>query len=144
MAPRDRRDAPIRVLLAKPGLDGHDRGVRLVLRALRDAGMEVVYTGLRATPEGIVKAALQEDVEVIGLSSLSGAHERHFLRVAEILRDEGASDIVLFCGGIIPQGDRERLERAGFAAVFGPGTPLTDIVDFLKQRLRPSETESDA
>ncbi len=127
---------PIRVLLAKPGLDGHDRGIRLVLRALRDAGMEVIYTGLRATPEGIVRAAFEEDVDAIGLSSLSGAHERHFLRVAELLRKEEVDDILLFGGGIIPSQDIAKLKEAGFAAVFTPGTPLDDIVSFLERELR--------
>ncbi len=128
---------PIRVLLAKPGLDGHDRGVRLVLRALRDAGMEVVYTGLRATAEGIVQAALQEDVEAIGLSSLSGAHEQHFHRVAQLLKDKNADDVVLFCGGIIPQGDVDALRQAGFDGIFPPGTKLDSIVEFLHSKLRP-------
>ena len=132
---------PIRVLLAKPGLDGHDRGIRLILRALRDAGMEVIYTGLRATPEGIVNAALQEDVDAIGLSSLSGAHEQHFHRVAAILREKKAGDILLFCGGIIPKADGERLRKAGFEGIFSPGTALDEIVRFVTDRLRPSPEE---
>ena len=136
-----RREAPIRVLLAKPGLDGHDRGVRLVLRALRDAGMEVIYTGLRASPEHIVAAAIQEDVEAIGLSSLSGAHEEHFLRVATLLESKNVADVLLFGGGIIPKRDRDRLRAAGYRGIFSPGTPLADIVDFLKQELRPKERE---
>ena len=135
-------NAPIRVLLAKPGLDGHDRGVRLVLRALRDAGMEVIYTGLRATADGIVRAALQEDVEAIGLSSLSGAHEQHFHKVAELLEQENASDILLFCGGIIPQSDVDALREAGFDGIFPPGTPLNSIVEFLQGKLRPEGASS--
>ncbi|MFN0057490.1 MAG: cobalamin B12-binding domain-containing protein [Planctomycetota bacterium] len=138
MSSASRGDVPIRVLLAKPGLDGHDRGVRLVLRALRDAGMEVIYTGLRATAEEIVRAALEEDAEAIGLSSLSGAHERHFLRVAELLRQQGADDVLLFCGGIIPKADWDQLKAAGYRAVFAPGTPLQEIVDFLRAQLRPN------
>ncbi|MCI0651942.1 MAG: cobalamin B12-binding domain-containing protein [Planctomycetes bacterium] len=129
---------PIRVLLAKPGLDGHDRGVRLVLRALRDAGMEVIYTGLRATPEQIVKAAIDEDVEAIGLSSLSGAHQTHFARIASLLAEKEMSDVLLFCGGIIPQDDAAALKRAGFQGIFAPGTPLEEIVSFLRARLRPA------
>ncbi|MCA8961404.1 MAG: cobalamin B12-binding domain-containing protein [Planctomycetes bacterium] len=133
-------DRPIRVLLAKPGLDGHDRGIRLVLRALRDAGMEVIYTGLRATPEEIVRAAIDEDVEAIGLSSLSGAHETHFAEVSRRLAEEDASDILLFCGGIIPQGDLPKLHAAGFDGVFPPGTPLDDIVHYLRSKLRPDSS----
>ncbi len=139
----DRSQSPIRVLLAKPGLDGHDRGIRLVLRVLRDAGMEVIYTGLRATPGEIIRAALDEDVEAIGLSSLSGAHDQHFLEVSRLLAEQGASDVLLFCGGIIPKADVPRLKEAGFDGVFPPGTPLDAIVQFLKDRLRPSsESES--
>ncbi|MEE8142349.1 MAG: cobalamin B12-binding domain-containing protein [Planctomycetota bacterium] len=129
-------EAPIRVLLAKPGLDGHDRGITLVVRALRDAGMEVIYTGLRATPEGIVAAAIQEDVEAIGLSSLSGAHEHHFQQVAELLQNEQVTDKLLFCGGIIPKKDLAELKKAGFRGIFPPGTPLDDIVEFLRRELR--------
>ncbi len=130
-------EVPIRVLLAKPGLDGHDRGVTLVVRALRDAGMEVIYTGLRATPEGIVAAAIQEDVEAIGLSSLSGAHEHHFQQVAEQLKKEQITDKLLFCGGIIPKKDHSQLKKCGFRGIFPPGTPLDDIVEFLRRELRP-------
>ena len=133
---------PIRVLLGKPGLDGHDRGVRVVLRALRDAGMEVIYTGLRATAEEIVAAALEEDVEAIGLSSLSGAHDAHFARVAELLKERDATDIVLFCGGVIPQEDVPRLESIGFQGVFPPGTRLDEIIGFLEGRLRPSNGDA--
>ena len=136
------RTGPIRVLLAKPGLDGHDRGIRLVLRALRDAGMEVIYTGLRATPNSIVRAALAEDVEAIGLSSLSGAHQQHFTAVGELLAKEGAEDILLFGGGIIPKGDIAALEKAGFSLLYPPGTPLEKIVTDLRTRLRPADTPS--
>lgn len=129
---------PIRVLLAKPGLDGHDRGVRLVLRALRDAGMEVVYTGLRATVDEIVHIAIEEDVEAIGLSSLSGGHGLHFLELSQRLRERGCGDILLFCGGIIPREDVEALRSAGYEGVFPPGTPLEEIVRFLNDRLRPA------
>ncbi len=135
-------EAPIRVLLAKPGLDGHDRGIRLVLQALKEAGMEVIYTGLRATPEEIVRAAIDEDVEAIGLSSLSGAHDQHFARVSELLRQQDGADILLFCGGIIPKGDRERLEAAGYRGIFPPGTPLQTIVEFLQAELRPGAESS--
>ncbi|MFQ5653494.1 MAG: cobalamin B12-binding domain-containing protein [Planctomycetota bacterium] len=130
---------PIRVLLAKPGLDGHDRGIRLVIRALRDAGMEVIYTGLRATPEGIVQAAIEEDVEAIGLSSLSGAHGQHFHQVARLLHERGADEVLLFCGGIIPRADAAALEEAGFELIFPPGTALEAIVRALRERLRPDE-----
>ena len=133
------RTGPIRVLLAKPGLDGHDRGIRLVLRALRDAGMEVIYTGLRATPNSIVQAALAEDVEAIGLSSLSGAHQQHFTAVSDLLKKEGAEEILLFGGGIIPKKDVEELRKAGFSFLYPPGTSLETIVDELKAQLRPKE-----
>ena len=137
MANSNGRTGPIRVLLAKPGLDGHDRGIRLVLRALRDAGMEVIYTGLRATPNSIVQAALAEDVEAIGLSSLSGAHQQHFTAVSELLKKEGAEEILLFGGGIIPNKDVEELRAAGFSLLYPPGTPLETIVEELKTKLRP-------
>ncbi|MGA1779613.1 MAG: cobalamin B12-binding domain-containing protein [Planctomycetota bacterium] len=139
--PASRRSGPIRVLLAKPGLDGHDRGIRLVLRALRDAGMEVIYTGLRATPGSIVRAALAEDVEAIGLSSLSGAHQQHFTAVREQLEAEGADDILLFGGGIIPRNDAEELRAAGFTFLYPPGTPLDRIVGDLRAHLRPESEE---
>lgn len=132
---------PIRVLLAKPGLDGHDRGVRLVLRALRDSGMEVIYTGLRATAEQIVRAAIEEDVEAIGLSSLSGAHEEHFMEVSRLLEEAGAAEVLLFGGGIIPKDDVERLAGAGFELLYPPGTSLGKIVEDLETRLRPGEEE---
>lgn len=123
---------PIRVLIGKVGLDGHDRGVKLVARALRDAGMEVVYTGLHQTPEQVVSAAIQEDVDAIGLSVLSGAHKTLFVRVLELLKEQGADDIVVFGGGIIPDEDLPTLHTAGIRAVFRPGTPMIEIVDFLK------------
>lgn len=126
-------DRRIRVLIAKPGLDGHDRGAKVVARALRDAGMEVIYTGLRQTPEMIVSAAIQEDVDAIGLSILSGAHMHYFREVKRLLEEGGASDILLFGGGIIPDEDVPRLKELGVAAVFGPGTSTQDIVDFLKR-----------
>ncbi|MFN4070333.1 MAG: cobalamin B12-binding domain-containing protein [Thermus caldifontis] len=126
-------DRRIRVLIAKPGLDGHDRGAKVVARALRDAGMEVIYTGLRQTPEMIVSAAIQEDVDAIGLSILSGAHMHYFREVKRLLDEQGASDILLFGGGIIPDEDVPRLKELGVAAVFGPGTSTQEIVDFLKR-----------
>ncbi|GAA5335505.1 MULTISPECIES: cobalamin B12-binding domain-containing protein [Thermus] len=126
-------DRRIRVLIAKPGLDGHDRGAKVVARALRDAGMEVIYTGLRQTPEMIVSAAIQEDVDAIGLSILSGAHMHYFREVKRLLEEQGASDILLFGGGIIPDEDVPKLKELGVAAVFGPGTSTQDIVDFLRQ-----------
>ena len=129
----------IRVLLAKPGLDGHDRGVKVIIRALRDAGMEVIYTGIRAAPEAIARAALEEDVDAVGISNLSGAHRTLFPECAEALRQAGVDldRVVLFGGGTIPSGDREALISAGFRAVFGPGTPLAEIVDFLRREARP-------
>jgi methylmalonyl-CoA mutase C-terminal domain/subunit len=130
MAHVDRR---IRVLIAKPGLDGHDRGAKVVARALRDAGMEVIYTGLRQTPEMIVSAAIQEDVDAIGLSILSGAHMHYFREVKRLLEEQGASDILLFGGGIIPDEDVPKLRELGVAAVFGPGTSTQEIVDFLRR-----------
>ena len=127
-------ERPIRVLIAKPGLDGHDRGAKVVARALRDAGMEVVYTGIRQTPQMIAEAALQEDVQVVGLSILSGAHLELFPRVIEELRSRGVDDVLLFAGGIIPQGDIEAVKAMGFAAVFGPGTDTREVIDFLNQQ----------
>ncbi|MCF2136737.1 MAG: cobalamin B12-binding domain-containing protein [Candidatus Thorarchaeota archaeon] len=126
----------IRVLVAKPGLDGHDRGAKVVARALRDAGMEVIYTGLRQTPEMIVRAAVDESVDVIGLSILSGAHMALFPRIMELLREEGADDIIVIGGGIIPEDDVPELKKAGIAEVFGPGTPLNEIVDFIKEHVK--------
>ncbi|MFH0816702.1 MAG: cobalamin B12-binding domain-containing protein [Methanobacteriota archaeon] len=126
----------IRVLIAKPGLDGHDRGAKVVARALRDAGFEVVYTGLHQTPEQIASAAIQEDVDAVGLSCLSGAHMTLFPKVVELLREKGAKDIAVSGGGIIPEEDVPKLKKAGIKAVFGPGTPLQDIVDFHKKAVR--------
>lgn len=120
----------IRVLIAKPGLDGHDRGAKIVARALRDAGMEVIYTGLHQTPEQIVETAIQEDVDVIGLSCLSGAHMTLFPRVTSLLKERGAGDILVTVGGIIPEEDIPKLKESGISAVFGPGTPLEDIIEF--------------
>lgn len=125
----------IRVVVGKPGLDGHDRGVKVIARALRDAGMEVVYTGLHQTPEQIVETALQEDADGIGLSILSGAHMTLCARVAELLRERDATDIVLFVGGIIPEEDFPALRELGVAAVFTPGTPTTDIIDWVRAHL---------
>ena len=124
--------APIRVLIGKVGLDGHDRGVKLIARALRDAGMEVIYTGLHQTPEQVVSAAIQEDVDAIGLSMLSGAHNTLFIRVLELLKEQGADEIVLFGGGIIPDEDVPKLRAAGVKALFRPGTTMNEVVDFVK------------
>ena len=129
----------IRVLIAKPGLDGHDRGAKVVARALRDAGMEVIYTGLRQTPEMIVEAAVQEDVDVVGLSILSGAHMTLFPRVLHLLRESGMDDVIVVGGGIIPQEDISALEGIGVDAVFGPGTPLTEIVHTLQNLAKPGQ-----
>jgi len=126
---------PLKILIAKPGLDGHDRGALVVARALRDAGMEVVYTGLRQTPEQIVEAALQEDVHAIGISILSGAHNYLLDRVMELLREKGMEDVLVFVGGIIPDQDIARLRKLGVAEVFQPGSHLGDIVQFLRERL---------
>ena len=122
----------IRVVVAKPGLDGHDRGVKVVARALRDAGIEVVYTGLHQTPEQIVETALQEDADAVGLSVLSGAHMTLFARVVELLADRGADDVVVFGGGIIPDEDIPKLAELGVAKVFTPGSPTQDIVDWVR------------
>jgi methylmalonyl-CoA mutase, C-terminal domain len=121
----------IRVLIAKPGLDGHDRGAKIIARALRDAGMEVIYTGLRQTPEMIASAAVQEDVQVIGLSILSGAHNTLCPRLMELLREKGAEDIMVLVGGIIPEADIPGLKQAGIAEVFLPGTSTQQIIDFI-------------
>jgi len=126
-----KRKRPIRVLVAKPGLDGHDRGAKVVAAALRDAGMEVIYTGLHQTPEMIASAAVQEDVDVVGLSILSGAHMTLFPRVRQLLGDAGCGDVILLGGGIIPQEDVAALERQGVAKLFGPGTPTAEIVGFI-------------
>ncbi|MCZ2074912.1 MAG: cobalamin B12-binding domain-containing protein [Bryobacteraceae bacterium] len=125
-------DAPIRVLVAKPGLDGHDRGAKVIARALRDAGMEVIYTGLRQTPEMIVNAASQEDVRVIGLSILSGAHNAIVPRIMELLREHEMTDVLVIVGGIIPDEDVQELKKHGVAAVFQPGASLGEIVEFIR------------
>ena len=124
----------IRVLVAKPGLDGHDRGAKVIARALRDAGMEVIYTGLRQTPEMIVNAALQEDVDVIGLSILSGAHNAIVPRVMDLLRQHKMDDVLVVVGGIIPDQDVEPLKKAGVAGIFQPGTAMEEIVNFIRSR----------
>ena len=123
--------APIRVVVAKPGLDGHDRGAKVVARALRDAGMEVIYTGLHQTPEQIVETAIQEDADLVGLSVLSGAHMTLFARVLELLRERDAEDIVVFGGGIIPHADRAELTEMGVARIFTPGATTREIVDWV-------------
>ena len=133
---RPRRSVPIRVLIAKPGLDGHDRGAKVVARALRDAGMEVIYTGLRQSPDEIVRAALEEDVDLIGLSILSGAHMALFPRVLALLKQRRAGNIPVFAGGIIPDDDARRLRRAGIRAIFGPGTSLGEIVETAQKLAR--------
>ena len=130
-------DRKIRVLVAKPGLDGHDRGAKVIARALRDAGMEVIYTGLRQTPEIVVPASLQEDVEVIGLSILSGAHNVIVPRVLDLLKQNHMDDVLLVVGGIIPDQDVEGLKHAGVAAVFQPGTPMDAIIEFIRGNVKP-------
>ena len=132
----------IRVIIAKPGLDGHDRGAKVVARALRDAGVEVIYTGLHQTPEQIVAAALQEDADAIGLSILSGAHMTQFSRVLELLRERDAADITVFGGGIIPDADIAELERMGVAKIFTPGATTTEIVDWVHSALGTAEPVS--
>jgi methylmalonyl-CoA mutase C-terminal domain/subunit len=127
----------IRVLVAKPGLDGHDRGAKVVARALRDAGMEVIYTGLRQTAEMIVNAALQEDVDCIGLSILSGAHNAIVPRVMELLRQQGLDDVLVVVGGIVPEADAEALRQAGVAAVFAPGSRMDEIIGFIQTHVAP-------
>jgi len=125
----------IRILVAKPGLDGHDRGAKVVARALRDAGMEVIYTGIRQTPEMIVEAALQEDVDVVGLSILSGAHRELFPPIVEGLKKKGMTDVLVVAGGIVPDEDIPVLQKLGIKAVFGPGTPTSKIAEFIKSEL---------
>lgn len=127
------RTAGLRVLIAKPGLDGHDRGAKVIARALRDAGFEVVYTGIRQTPTMIAEAALQEDVDAIGLSILSGAHMTLFPRIMDELRSRGLDDVVVWAGGIIPEADAQRLKDSGIRAVFGPGSPTTETIEFLNR-----------
>jgi methylmalonyl-CoA mutase C-terminal domain/subunit len=125
----------IRVLIAKPGLDGHDRGAKVVARALRDAGMEVIYTGIRQTPQMIAEAALQEDVDVVGLSILSGAHMELFPRIVNELKTRGVDDVLLFAGGIIPEEDTPALQNLGFTAIFRPGTSTTDIIEYVRSHV---------
>ena len=131
------RKRKTRIMVAKPGLDGHDRGARIIARAYRDAGFEVVYTGLHQTPEEIVEAAIQEDVDMIGLSSLAGAHRYLFPRTVDLLKERGADDIVVCGGGIIPDDDIPRLKKAGIAEIFTPGTPLDDIVKWVEENVKP-------
>ena len=134
----ERPGSPIRVVVAKPGLDGHDRGAKVVARALRDAGMEVVYTGLHQTPEQIVEAAIQEDADAVGLSVLSGAHMTLFAKVVDLLTQRDASDIVVFGGGIIPDDDLPELKRMGVATVFTPGATTTEIVEWVRANVDPN------
>jgi methylmalonyl-CoA mutase C-terminal domain/subunit len=133
------RNPPLRIVIAKPGLDGHDRGAKVVARALRDAGMEVIYTGLHQTPEQVVETALQEDAHAIGLSILSGAHMTLFRRVLELLKERDALDIVVFGGGIIPDADIAPLKEMGVAEVFTPGTTTTSIVEWVAQHVSPAD-----
>ncbi len=132
-------DRPLKVLIAKPGLDGHDRGAKVLARGLRDEGFEVVYTGLRQTPDMIVTAALQEDVDVVGMSILSGAHMTLVPRVLDLLRDRGMGDVLVTLGGIIPDDDVEQLRAAGVAGVFGPGTTIREVADFIRANATPRE-----
>ena len=125
----------IKVIVAKPGLDGHDRGAKVVARALRDAGMEVVYTGIFQTPESILRAVIQEDADVLGLSSLSGAHLEYALEISQLLKQNGAEDVLFLVGGTIPADDAEQLRSVGVAEVFGPGTPTSEIISFIEQRV---------
>jgi methylmalonyl-CoA mutase, C-terminal domain len=137
-------DRPIRVLIAKPGLDGHDRGAKVIARALRDAGMEVVYTGLRQTAEMIVNAAVQEDVDAVGLSVLSGAHMHYFREVTALLRERGASDVLLFGGGIVPDQDLPALRDLGVGRIFTPGTSTQEVVAFLRETVRARRRDGEA
>ncbi|HUT52966.1 MAG TPA: cobalamin B12-binding domain-containing protein [bacterium] len=129
-------EAKIRVVVAKPGLDGHDRGAKVVARALRDAGMEVIYTGLRQTPEQIVSAVVQEDADVLGLSILSGAHDYLFPRIVELLKKEGREDVMVLAGGIFPPEDVDGLKKLGIAELFGPGANTDEVVNFIKEHVR--------
>jgi methylmalonyl-CoA mutase C-terminal domain/subunit len=126
----------IKVIVAKPGLDGHDRGAKVVARALRDAGMEVVYTGIFQTPESILRSVIQEDADVLGLSSLSGAHLEYAVEISELLKKNGAEDVLFLVGGTIPSEDADQLKAVGVAEVFGPGTPTQDIISFIEKRVR--------
>jgi len=132
-------DRPLKVLIAKPGLDGHDRGAKVLARGLRDEGFEVVYTGLRQTPEMVATAALQEDVDIVGLSILSGAHMTLVPRVCRLLREEGLNDVLVVVGGIIPDDDAEELRTAGVAGIFGPGTTIGEVAEFLRANTRPRD-----
>jgi methylmalonyl-CoA mutase C-terminal domain/subunit len=132
-------DRPIKVLIAKPGLDGHDRGAKVLARGLRDEGFEVVYTGLRQTPEMVATAALQEDVDVVGLSILSGAHMTLLPKIVRMLREQGLGDVLVTAGGIIPDDDVPALKEAGVAAVFGPGTTIAEVADYLRANARPRD-----
>ncbi len=132
-------DRPLKVLIAKPGLDGHDRGAKVLARGLRDEGFEVVYTGLRQTPEMVVTAALQEDVDVVGLSILSGAHMTLVPRICALMRERGMDDVLVAAGGIIPDEDVPALKESGVAAVFGPGTTIREVADFLRANARPRD-----
>jgi len=127
---------PIRVLIAKPGLDGHDRGAKVIARALRDAGMEVIYTGLRQTPEQIVAAAVQEDVDVVGMSLLSGAHNYLFPRVAELLKEQGVDDVLIVGGGVIPDDDIQGLKDSGITEIFTPGAQTSKMIEFIKNNVK--------
>ncbi|NMA86789.1 MAG: cobalamin B12-binding domain-containing protein [Tissierellia bacterium] len=129
-------DRPIRVLVAKPGLDGHDRGAKVIARSLRDAGMEVIYTGLRQTPEQIVAAAIQEDVDVVAMSILSGAHNHLFPKVVNLLKEEGVDDVLIIGGGVIPDEDIPSLKEAGIEAIFTPGTSTQDVVEYIENNLK--------
>ena len=131
------QERKIRILIAKPGLDGHDRGAKVIARGFRDAGFEVIYTGLHQTPEQIAAAAIQEDVDGIGLSSLAGAHDYLFLKVIELLKEKGAEDIVVFGGGIIPEEDLPALKRCGVKAIFTPGTPIEEAVRWVRENIKP-------
>ncbi|WP_018154902.1 cobalamin B12-binding domain-containing protein [Demetria terragena] len=135
------KSAPLRIVVAKPGLDGHDRGAKVVARALRDAGVEVIYTGLHQTPEQIVEAAIQEDADAVGLSVLSGAHMTQFAKVTALLRERDAADIVVFGGGIIPDEDRPELEKMGVATVFTPGATTEDIITWVRTHLGDTAPE---
>jgi methylmalonyl-CoA mutase, C-terminal domain len=132
-------DRPLKVLIAKPGLDGHDRGAKVLARGLRDEGFEVVYTGLRQTPEMVVTAALQEDVDVVGLSILSGAHLTLVPRICALMRERGMDDVLVAAGGIIPDDDVAELKSAGVAGVFGPGTTIHEVADFLRANAKPRD-----
>jgi len=134
-------ETKIRVLVAKPGLDGHDRGAKVIARALRDAGFEVIYTGLRQTPEMIAEAALQEDVQIIGLSVLSGAHMTLVPRIMELLKKQGQESVKVMVGGIIPDDDRPKLEKLGVAGIFGPGTSTTEVIAYFEGAVTPAPAE---